>query len=361
MIRPICFEKEWIEDLRKEKGSGRINPPLLEKMIHALYLLQNLKRQGLDFVFKGGTSLVLLLENANRFSVDIDIIVNKPYDNPSTRSEIEDLLNRIVEGSLFQAWKVDGARSYQKGVPKAHYKLEYRPKYDPSGYVLLDILFEKNYYPNLIEVPVQAKWIESNEIISVTVPDIDSITGDKLTAFAPNTTGIKYGSDKELEIIKQLFDIGHLFERVDSLEVLVKSFEAFVNEEAGYRGLSIGASEVLSDIIETSKTIARRDKNTEEPFKSNFGELRKGIQQFGPFLIAGSFHLDEAITASAKAAYLAAKLSVKDYSTLKRFEGSDISELIIEDPDWNFLNKLKRLPDKSAFYYWYQTVALLTT
>lgn len=358
MIRPICFEKEWIEDLRKQKGSGRINPPLVEKMIHALYLLQNLKKQGLDFVFKGGTSLVLLLENANRFSIDVDIIANKQYDNPSTRSEIEDLLNRIVNDSNFQSWTLDEARSYQEGVPKAHYKLEYQPKYDPSGYILLDILFEKNYYPNLIEVPVQAKWIESDETISVTVPDIDSITGDKLTAFAPNTTGIKYGSDKELEIIKQLFDIGHLFDRVNSIEVLARSFEAFVNEEVGYRGLSIGTSEVLSDIIETAKTIARRDKNTEEPSKSNFSELKNGIQQFGPFLVSGNFHLDEAITASAKAAYLAAKLSVKDYSALKRFEGEDISGLLIEDPDWNFLNKLKRLPDKSAFYYWYQTVAL---
>ncbi len=360
MIRPICFEKEWIEDLRKQKGSRRLNPPLLEKMIHALYLLQNLKKQGLDFVFKGGTSLVLLLEDANRFSVDIDIIANKPYDNPSTRSEIESLLNRIVDDSNFQSWKLDDSRSYQEGVPKAHYKLEYQPRYDPSGYILLDILFEKNYYPNLIEVPVQAQWIESDEIISVTVPDIDSITGDKLTAFAPNTTGIKYGSDKELEIIKQLFDIGHLFDRVDSIGVLATSFEAFVNEEAGYRGLSIGTNDVLSDIIETSKTIARRDKNTEEPYKSNFSELKKGILQFGPFLISGSFHLDEAITASAKAAYLAAKLSVKDHSTLKRSEGEDISGLLIEDPDWNFLNKLKKLPDKSAFYYWYQTVALLT-
>ncbi len=360
MISPICFEKEWIEDLRKQKGSGKISPQLLEKMIHALYLVQNLKKHGLDFVFKGGTSLVLLLENANRFSVDVDIIANKQYHDPSTRTEIEDLLNRIVNDSNFKSWKLDEARSYQEGIPKAHYKLEYEPKYDPSGYILVDILFEKNYYANLIEVSVDAKWIESDEAISVTVPDIDSITGDKLTAFAPNTTGIKYGSDKELEIIKQLFDIGDLFERVESLEGLAKSFEAFVSEETRYRGLSIGTDEVLSDIIEASRTLARRDKNTEEPFRSNFIELKKGIQQFGPFLISGDFHLDEAITASAKAAYLAAKLSVKDYSTLKRFEGDDISGLTIEAPDWNFLNKLKKLPDKSAFYYWYQAVVLLT-
>ncbi|MBX3288317.1 MAG: hypothetical protein KF855_03135 [Acidobacteria bacterium] len=85
-----------------------------------------------------------------------------------------------------------------------------------------------------------------------------------------------------------------------------------------------------------------------------------GTRQFAPYLISGTFHQDDAITNSAKAAYLASKLLAKDHSALKRFEGKDISSLIIEDPDWNFLNKLKKLPDKSAFYYWFQTVVLLT-
>jgi hypothetical protein len=43
------------------------------------------------------------------------------------------------------------------------------------------------------------------------------------------------------------------------------------------------------------------------------------------------------------------------------YEGQDIKDLTIEDQDWNFLMRLKRQPDKSAFYYWYQTVQLLTT
>ena len=181
----------------------------------------------MDFVFKGGTSLILMLENANRFSVDIDIVLNKNYESESIKKEIEDILSKIVNNSNFQAWTLDERRSYRDGVPKAHYKLDYLPKYDPSGQILLDILFEKNYYPNIIEIPVNTKWIESDEIINVSVPDVDSITGDKMTAFAPNTTGIKYGTGKELEIIKQLFDIGNLFEKVDSVETIAKSFNAF--------------------------------------------------------------------------------------------------------------------------------------
>ncbi|MCF8361042.1 MAG: hypothetical protein K9G70_00320 [Prolixibacteraceae bacterium] len=37
----------------------------------------------------------------------------------------------------------------------------------------------------------------------------------------------------------------------------------------------------------------------------------------------------------------------------------DIKDWNIDNPDWNFLNRLKRQPDKSLFYYWYQTVELL--
>ncbi len=359
MINPACFEKEWIENFRKQREFSRINPPVLEKMIHALYLLQNLKKQGLDFVFKGGTSLILLLENANRFSVDIDIVLDKKYENDSTRKEIEGVLSEIVGNSNFQSWTLDERRSYRGGVPKAHYKLDYQPKYDPAGHILLDILFEKNYYPNIVEIPVKTKWIESDEIISVFVPDIDSITGDKLTAFAPNTTGIKYGAEKELEIIKQLFDIGNLFEKVDSVETVAKRFNAFVKEEISYRSLTIGVPEVLNDVIETAKIIALRDRNKDEPFKSHYNELQKGIRSLNNFIISGNFRPDDAAAASAKAAYLSAKILAGKYVALERYKAEDVAGLNIENPEWNFLNRLKRLPDKSAFFYWYKTLEIL--
>lgn len=107
----------------------------------------------MDFVFKGGTSLILLLENANRFSVDIDIVLNKKYEKEAGRKEIESVLSEVVASSTFQAWTLDERRSYRKGAPKAYYKLDYQPKYDPSGHILLDILFEKNITRTLLKFP----------------------------------------------------------------------------------------------------------------------------------------------------------------------------------------------------------------
>ena len=49
----------------------------MEKTIGALYLIESLANENIDFIFKGGTSLVLLLKAIKRFSVDVDIITDE--------------------------------------------------------------------------------------------------------------------------------------------------------------------------------------------------------------------------------------------------------------------------------------------
>jgi hypothetical protein len=56
---------------------------------------------------------------------------------------------------------------------------------------------------------------------------------------------------------------------------------------------------------------------------------------------------------------LATKILVNDMSPIAYYKGQDMKDLNIENPDWNFLNRLKRQPDKSSFYYWDQTIELL--
>lgn len=74
-LKDIDFLKNTIMILKKENPSADLQ--LLEKTIGALYLLENLVNEGLEFIFKGGTSLVLLLNDLKRFSVDVDIITRK--------------------------------------------------------------------------------------------------------------------------------------------------------------------------------------------------------------------------------------------------------------------------------------------
>jgi predicted nucleotidyltransferase component of viral defense system len=180
MILEKCFTEEWLESFKKQDKHSKIDKIILEKMIYALHLLDRLQANGLDFVFKGGTSLVLLLNEGNRFSIDIDIIC-KP-----SREELETILQKVVETSRFKGFELDEHRSYKDGVPKTHYGFAFdtatSAKY--SGRIFLDVLIENSIYPKHIERPIITKWIEVKGETIVKLPSIDSIIGDKLTAFA---------------------------------------------------------------------------------------------------------------------------------------------------------------------------------
>lgn len=354
MIKPHCFTKEWIDSFKKQKHFKRINPPVLEKMIQALSLLQYLKSHELSFTFKGGTCLVILLSTPRRFSIDIDILTNEG------REKIEGILDKIIENSHFTKWKLQENRSYKSGVPKAHYEIHYQPSTVSSGgdYVLLDILYENSEYPVIQQSPIQCSWIENETEIHADTPSIESILGDKLTAFAPNSTGILYGKNKSAEIVKQLFDIACLFDDAEDIEAVAKSFKVIVEKEINYRGLDISASDVLNDIFNTALLITKRDKNTGGQDKSNFKEITKGLKSFEGYLFGENFKIEEAITASSKAAYLAQKLLAEDYAVVERFNGQDLKEMLI-DGDYNHLNKLKKVKDKSGFFYWYKALEYL--
>ena len=117
---------------------------------------------------------------------------------------------------------LDEKRSFKPGIPKAHYKFIFASALlNREQEILLDILFEDIQYPVVLRKPIETEWIQQmGESVMITTPDINAIAGDKLTAFAPETVGIPYGSAKEREIIKQLFDIGELFDVIDNLETV---------------------------------------------------------------------------------------------------------------------------------------------
>jgi hypothetical protein len=218
----------------------------------------------------------------------------------------------------------------------------------------------------LIKRPIQTDWVitTGDPLIALT-PDINSIAGDKLVAFAPNTTGVPYGVEKEKEIIKQLFDIGNLFLLIDNLETFKKSYYSSAADEIKYRSeRNISSIEaILRDTIATSLIIARREfyDSADEDSKVKYAEINKGINQFTHFVFEGSFRIDHAQVASARAAYLAAVLLTDTFDQLEKFnEKVDIKEFLITHPEYNFLNKrLKFVARGEALYYWYRTLKLL--
>ncbi len=364
MINEKCFTSEWLESFKAQKEHKLIQTNILEKMIYAFHLLEQLKNNGLQFVFKGGTSLVLLLDEGNRFSIDIDIVCK------TERKELEAILNNVVESSKFSSVTLNERRSYKPAIPKAHYSFAFESVFNTKvpGNILLDVLVEDSIYPELVESLIQTKWIEMDNDMTVKTPSIDAITGDKLAAFAPNTIGIPFFKGKKsftMEICKQLFDLSRLFEKISNVEVVHRSFVVHAEQEIHFRRDGDGKQDltpeiILQDIIDTCLLIVKRETNKEEPAKSNFKLLQNGIRAFGTgYLMSGNFRIDDAVVASSRVAYLAAKLLMGDLTTISYYNGEDLKAMTIKVQEWNFLNKLMKQPDKSSFFYWFKTVKLL--
>ncbi len=368
MIDINSLSAEWIAEKRQKYSK---DPNLMESMIHALFLLEQLQLTGLDFIFKGGTSLVLLMEEPKRFSVDIDIIVNPKIN----REELEIFLTKIVASNAFIRMELDEKRSYQGEIPKAHYKFIYTSNFanknkvgqvisNPEREILLDVLFAENHYPLIEERAIETEWLlQTNNPVIVKTPDINSITGDKLTAFAPNTIGVPYNIEKEKEILKQLFDVGCLFHLLTDIEVLKKSFIESAKGEIAYRPERKieSVEQILNDTIETALLIARKDILKTDEEKAKYSEINTGINQFRHFVFQGKFEILEAQVASAKAAYLAAIIMTDYKGNLKTFSKEiPLKDYLITHPEYNYLNKrLKYVERGEALFYWHQTIHLL--
>lgn len=344
MIDVKSYTIEWITDLRNKLGK-HIDPKLIEKVIYALTLLEQLQLNNLNFVFKGGTALLLATEIPKRFSIDIDIITEETDD------KIKEVLEKISQLEMFIRWEDDNDRKQTPDAPIGHFKIFYKSVVDGREEpILLDLLYTANPYPETKKYAINHNWLATvGEDTLVVLPTFEAILGDKLTAFAPKTTGILYTKNRPIEIIKQLYDIGFLFDQITNLTVVKESYSRVAHEEIGYRKLNIDAAEVLKDTWQTCYTLAERDTRSDE-----FKHLQLGIKNFTNFTI-DRFSIEEAITASAKVAYLTSLLN-NGIHEIERFKNPlEIKEWLIEDPTYNKLNKLKKT-NPEAFFYWYKSI-----
>ena len=205
-----------------------------------------------------------------------------------------------------------------------------------------------------MELALKSDWLipEGDEIL-VKIPSPESIAGDKLTAFAPKTTGIPYGKGKEVDIIKQLHDISKLYQEIKNLSVVSKAFSQIVLKEIKYRNSKCSPEDVFQDILETAAMIAKRDKNIYEPDTSYFKEIKLGLLQFKSYQTTSSFRIEEAVIGSAKAALLAAKIRAGHTDALPIFEPSrKKNDYLIQKAEYSYLNKLPT----EALFYWYHIV-----
>lgn len=354
MINSKCHTTEWISSLSQQFSFPDKN--LIEKVIRAFTLLDMLARSGCPFHFKGGSCLMFLLrESAHRLSIDIDVMCP-----PGTN--IEDYLKEYASNGFID-YRLIERKQAGTDIPKSHSKFFYQVAFQAdsstTSYILLDVLYEDCHYLQTQLVPIQNIFIETDgSPVMVNVPSIGDILGDKLTAFAPETTGIPYYKKDHLatlEIIKQLYDIGRLFDHVDDLNVTASVFKKIAPIELGYRGMDPSNIDVIfEDIRNTACNISTRGFIDKEKFEL----LQKGIKNISSFMYKEPYHIEQATVDAAKAAYIATMIQHGIFN-VQHFNGDMLtiaSKTITMLP--SRLNRL-RLSNPEAFYYWSLTDDLL--
>ncbi len=344
MINKKSYDKGHIDSLKTKHPT--LDPSLIERCIFALGLLEALVTVGLPFVFKGGTALMLLLRNSYRLSTDIDIVVVPEI------SSIQYYLDKAAQ--IFPFIRMEKhSRKGKNGIKKEHYKFFYRSPYNEKEIpILLDVLYEKHGYAKVVGREIKNGFILTDqEPTIVQIPTIESILGDKLTAFAPHTTGIEFESinsqglreERTLVVIKQFIDVSKLIEEATEFSDILKSYDSIVQKEIAYRGLGITRNDVLLDSFNMALAIVTKG----EIFSNEYKYLLKGIRKIQNHIFGIRLNGETAYTYAASVMLLAAKLLTNSASieiTLQEY---------ISDEKYKPINKLKKLDP-----YTFNTVAI---
>ncbi len=239
---------------------------------------------------------MLILERPKRLSTDIDVIVD-----PGT--DVDFYIEKA--GKTFPFLSVEeNKRKGVNNIEKRHFRFHFlSPRNGNEISVLLDVVFEKSPYLKLVERPIRnALLLSAREDLKVQVPDKNCILGDKLTAFAPHTTGIPFGRDKELEIIKRLFDCWTLLQEMDDYRTAKKTYSEVSLVEIGYRGLDIAPSDCLKDAIDGCICILGRGSIRPE----DHAGFSKGISSLQGHVFGERINGETAVSFASEVMYLAA-------------------------------------------------------
>lgn len=320
MISKSNFEKNHIE--KQIKKFPKVDPTKMEMTIFAFGLLDELLRCGLPLVFKGGTSLLLLLDNPQRVSTDIDIIVPPDID-------FDKIFEKVKKRFPFYEGEERG------DIPNKYFRHFYfmfnGPISEKECRINLDVAFENNPYPNVIKREVNISFLEtSGEKTYVEVPTHESIIGDKLTAFAPTTIGVNpymtsLGKEinNRLQVMKQFYDIAKLYDYINNIKEVFESYKKCQNFENKFRNSNYTTKETLLDTFNHAAEIASMGLwNKDSTFYKDV--VRIGIQGLATNIFDGKYNAVLAANDAAKVMYLCAcLLTNNDIKNNKKIKFND--------------------------------------
>ena len=364
MFPAEAFTPAWID--RQRKQLGHCDPGILEKCIHALTLLGYLVESGLPFIFKGGTSLLLHIPQVRRLSRDIDIVCGRPA------AEVDAVVSVIGWRAPFLRCEEDdrGVR----GLPqRRHFKFFYRSALpgNVEQELLLDVVEETHEVHTLVTRPIRTSFLVPESEHLVRVPTIESLLGDKLTAFAPHTIGVpfysaKSGDEQLQQVAKQLFDVGVLFDVAADFAEVAKSYNAISVQESGYRGNQHSREAALDDSWQACLALTATEKPGVLAAYPDAPLLHAGLDKMRGHLTTPDYVGDRRARArlAAKVALLVAHLRADvtlDFAPIRYTRSAEqiaeVKTASLNGTPFDWINRLKATNDE-AFYYWHRASQL---
>lgn len=346
--------------IRQQARDLRVsNPQLVENCLHAFLLLGHLSQSTLPFLFKGGTSILLHMPVLRRLSIDIDII------SPVAGEELVSALHNIAAQAPFTRLDED-IRDFRGQPNRRHFRFFYPSILSPGQErnVLMDVVEGNWDYLEHEKKPVKQPWMDIVESAEVLVPTVPALLGDKLTAFAPNTIGVLYtnpeGEEGDLmQIGKQLFDVGELFDLCEDLCDCRAPYYAALEKENGYRGGTFTLEEILADTLKAAMHASfRHPKKSEDHDRL----IQRCVRPMQGHLAGCTFGAPEAAAAAGKVAILVGMLKNGQTSNLLSeplklpVDLATLKDVKING-EWEFLNKIKAT-SAAGFHYWHQASLL---
>lgn len=345
MLLRETFTEEHIRDLHK---NSHRDPLLLERTIYAFGLLEALAQVGMPFVFKGGTCLMLLMDYPRRLSTDIDIVVEPEVD-------LEKYLGRAAK--VFPFKEIEEQKRIRKNnIEKRHFKFFYdSPVNGRSSYILLDVLFERNHYSELVQKEIQNELLLSKpEYLKATLPSPNCILADKLTAFAPHTTGVPLNIGKDMEVAKQFYDVSSLLDVFTDFKQVSSTYEDIVQMEIDYQGIECNREDCLWDTFDSALCIASRGKEGKEEYPTYL----KGIRELRGHVYAENYTSEIAALRAVRIMYMAlCLLSNTEYVRIGCCK--ELIDSKIENTRLDSLRYIRKV-DMETYAYVIKTDRLLT-
>lgn len=275
----IVFTRDHIEKYKFNASSE-----LAEQAVHCLELVSQLANEEFDFKFKGGNSLLVLLDEPRRFSIDVDIATGE------SKERVEEVVKRIVE-------KHDVFLRYEKRehktkpwLPISSFYFYYKSHFVQSGEnnIMFDVVLKESPYPGKKVLVACTELYRSTQ--EVYVPTVSGLIGDKMLVLGPKTLGIPLGKNKEGHRLKQSNDISRLLDEKPDIEMIRKSIQGCLQQENELQKVPCTLEQVYDDTMAMCKLTADNLKMPEVKNEVTvLDELVRGVEPFASHLFSRDY------------------------------------------------------------------------